>query len=136
MRGATALVATWVILGDWSAASGFRAGQALLAEWASDPGEQAPTAVFAANDQMALGLLAALNAAGIDVPGDISVVGFDDVEGADYFSPPLTTVRQDFTALGHQVLLATLSVLAGETPDLAPIPAELRVRASTARARV
>lgn len=124
-----------VVFGDWSAASGFQAGQELLARWASDLGTPLPTAVFAANDHMALGLLASLNAADVAVPGDISVVGFDDIAGADYFSPALTTVRQDFTSLGHQVLLATLSALAGEPMDLNPVPAELCVRASTAPPR-
>ena len=60
------------------------------------------TAVFVANDQMALGLLRALHEAGRSVPGDVSVVGFDDIPEAAYFTPPLTTVRQDFIELGRQ----------------------------------
>ena len=119
-----------------SAASGFAAGQELLASWASDLSGSLPTAVFAANDQMALGLLAAFNEAGVSVPSDISVVGFDDIAGADHFSPSLTTVHQDFTALGFKVMQATLAALGGEKPDLAPVSAQLRVRASTAAPRV
>ena len=107
-------IVSQVLLGDWSAASGFAAGRALLAQWAADHSGPLPTAVFTANDHMALGLLAAFHAAGVEVPADISVVGFDDIAGADYFIPPLTTIRQNFDALGHQVLLATLSALAGE----------------------
>ena len=84
---------------------------------------------------MALGLLAAFHAAGVEVPADISVVGFDDIAGADYFIPPLTTIRQNFDALGHQVLLATLSALAGETVDLTPAPAQLCARSPTPRPR-
>jgi LacI family transcriptional regulator len=82
--------------GDWSAASGYAAAERLLAE---DPGF---TALVVGNDQMALGAVAALRAAGLSVPGDVSVVGFDDIPEAAYFVPPLTTVRQDFTALGRQ----------------------------------
>lgn len=128
-------IVSQVLLGDWSAASGFAAGRALLAQWAADHSGPLPTAVFAANDHMALVLLAAFHAAGVEVPADISVVGFDDIAGADYFIPPLTTIRQNFDALGHQVLLATLSALAGETVDLTPAPAQLCVRSSTAPPR-
>lgn len=79
--------------GDWSAASGYRIGQRL----AADPDI---TAVFAANDHMALGLIRALREAGREVPGDVSVVGYDDVAESAYFHPPLTTVHQDFEAVG------------------------------------
>jgi ABC-type sugar transport system substrate-binding protein len=56
------------------------------------------TAIFAANDQMALGVMRALHEIGRDIPGDISIVGFDDMAEARSFWPPLTTVRQDFAA--------------------------------------
>jgi DNA-binding LacI/PurR family transcriptional regulator len=62
------------------------------------------SAVFLANDQMALGLLAAFHEEGLSVPGDVSVVGFDDVPEAPYLLPPLTTVRQDFAELGRRSL--------------------------------
>ncbi|MFD9356993.1 LacI family DNA-binding transcriptional regulator [Streptomyces sp. NPDC060031] len=83
--------------GDWSARAGYQAGLRLAADLAV-------TAVFCANDHMALGLLRALHEAGRDIPGDISVVGFDDISEAAYFAPPLTTVRQDFGELGRRAL--------------------------------
>jgi DNA-binding LacI/PurR family transcriptional regulator len=79
--------------GDWGVRSGYLAGCRLAAE----PGL---TAVFVANDQMALGVLRAFAEAGLQVPDQVSVVGFDDVPEAAYFSPPLTTVRQDFAQVG------------------------------------
>ena len=75
--------------GDWSAWSGYRAGIALARE-------KDVTAIFAANDQMALGLCAALREQGRRVPDDVSIVGFDDLPEAEFFAPALTTVRQDF----------------------------------------
>ena len=81
-----------LLTGDWSAASGYRNGQ-LLARLPD------VTAVFTANDHIALGLLRALNEHGRRVPADVSIVGFDDVPEAAYFTPPLTTVRPDFGAV-------------------------------------
>jgi DNA-binding LacI/PurR family transcriptional regulator len=117
-----------VIEGDWSAASGYAAGRALAAE-----GEA--TAVFAANDDMAIGLIRALLEAGLRVPEDVSVVGFDDIPVSAYVTPPLTTVRQPFDAVAREGL--RLLVRAIEEPDAEPAPAgeapvELVVRASTA----
>jgi DNA-binding LacI/PurR family transcriptional regulator len=83
--------------GDWSAKSGFEAGKMLAR--ISDL-----TAVFAANDSMAVGVLRALHEAGRHVPAEVSVVGFDDVPEAPYFNPPLTTVRQDFDEVGRRSL--------------------------------
>jgi DNA-binding LacI/PurR family transcriptional regulator len=116
------------LTGDWSAASGFAAAADL------DP---ATTAVVAANDQMAIGLLAALADAGRTVPGDISVVGFDDVPEAAYVRPALTTVHQDFALVGRRAVEALLAQLApaadGEGAPLeTTIPPRLVVRASTA----
>ncbi|MEJ3405605.1 LacI family DNA-binding transcriptional regulator [Rathayibacter sp. YIM 133350] len=105
------LVAREPVVGDWQPASGFRLGAALAAEGGF-------TAVFAANDQMALGLIAALNAAGLRVPGDVSVVGFDDIPEAEFFAPPLTTMRQDFDGLGRDIMSTVLDVLRDEqAPD-------------------
>ena len=109
------------VLGDWTADFGYYAGR----ELARAAGF---TAVFAANDQMALGLMHAFRDAGLEVPRDVSVVGFDDVPEAAHFWPPLTSVRQDFTELGRQCvarLLGPWDVL--ELP-LAP---RLVVRGST-----
>jgi DNA-binding LacI/PurR family transcriptional regulator len=112
--------------GDWSAASGYAAAQTLLAA----PG---PTAVFAANDLMAIGLVRGLTEGGLAVPAEVSVVGFDDIEVAGYALPPLTTVRQDFGALGRHAVRLLLAQLAGEERPLSTLvdPA-LVVRSSTA----
>ena len=78
------------------------------------------TAVFLANDQMALGLLAALHEEGLSVPGDVSVVGFDDLPEAPYFTPPLTTVRQDFAELGRRGRAAGARPAPGRGPAPGP----------------
>jgi DNA-binding LacI/PurR family transcriptional regulator len=109
--------------GGWTAQGGFEAGQQLLRDL--------PTAVFAGNDQMALGLLRAFTEAGLHVPGDISVVGFDDVEGAGHYLPPLTTVRQDLTALGQECVRLLLGQLSEEeSPSTVVMAPELIVRSS------
>lgn len=115
-----------VVRGDWSAESGFAAGAALGA-----------TAVFCANDQMALGLLRAVAESGRAVPADVSVVGFDDIPEAANFLPPLTTVRQDFAALAQRAVTALIAAVEGDataTDRAAPVvvPTRLVERASTA----
>ncbi|HTJ72372.1 MAG TPA: LacI family DNA-binding transcriptional regulator [Actinospica sp.] len=117
-----------VVVGDWSAASGYAAGRA----FAEDP---AVTAVFAANDDMAIGLIRALAEAGRRVPEDVSVVGYDDIPVAAYVTPPLTTVRQPFDTVAGAGL--RLLVDAIENPDSDAVrasdpPVDLVVRASTA----
>ena len=118
------------IAGDWLAASGDAAGRAILAHGRA-------TAVFVANDQMSLGLLHACHDAGVRVPDDLSVIGFDDIPEAAYFTPPLTTMRQDFDALGRDIMVTVLDVLRDE-PDAADrtsrVP-DVVVRASTAAPR-
>ena len=90
--------------------------------------------MFVANDQMALGLIRALHEAGRRVPEDVSVVGFDDLPEAQYFLPPLTTVRQDFAELGRRVMDVLERVLDGEEqPTVDLVPTTLVVRGSTAR---
>lgn len=113
------------ILGDWTAASGYAAGATLASS-------TLPTAVFAANDLMALGLVRALHDHGIAVPQQVSVVGFDDIPGSAHFIPGLTTVKQDFVALGRQCIDILLSALNGGVDDPAPIEPELIIRESTA----
>lgn len=103
------------LTGDWSARSGYEAGRRLAAV----PGV---TAVFVANDQMALGVLHALNEAGLAVPGQVSVVGFDDMPEAEYFLPALTTVRQDFNEVGRCGLRTMLQMI-----DESDVAAETRV---------
>ena len=115
-------------IGDWSAERGYQVGLELSR---NDP----PSAIFVANDLMALGLTRALHDAGIRVPQDMSVVGFDDVDGADNFLPPLTTVRQNFAALGRQCVELLLAALGGTPHDAPPIAPELIVRQSTAPPR-
>ena len=114
--------------GDWSSASGFVAGRQLIADGV-------PTAVFAANDQMALGVLSALAEAGFDVPGDVSVAGFDDVPDSAYFTPALTTVRQDFAALASRCVVVVERLLSGGSATSVRIRPDLVVRSSTVAPR-
>jgi DNA-binding LacI/PurR family transcriptional regulator len=118
-----------MLRGDWTPKSGYLAGKALAARILA--GEEI-TAVFLANDQMALGLLAALHEARLRVPEDVSVVGFDDLPEAPYFTPPLTTVRQDFAELGRRGVQLVLSRMKGENLHPDPVPPALLVRGSTA----
>ncbi|WP_371494255.1 LacI family DNA-binding transcriptional regulator [Kitasatospora sp. NBC_00374] len=116
-------------LGDWTAESGYRIGRRL----AERPDV---TAVFAANDHMALGVVRALGEAGRRVPQDVSVVGFDDVPESGYFAPPLTTVRQDFEEVGRQCVALLLDRIdrpeGGRTNRSIAVPTELLVRSSSA----
>ena len=106
--------------GDWSASSGHGIGTAL----AADP---EVTAVFAANDQMALGILRAFADAGRRIPEDVAVLGFDDIADASEFRPPLSTVRQDFGALGDQAVRLVVDSIEGagegaqDPPLLTPV---------------
>jgi DNA-binding LacI/PurR family transcriptional regulator len=123
-----------LLRGDWTPSSGHAAGLQLAARLRA--GEEV-TAVFLANDQMALGLLAALHDEGIGVPGEVSVVGFDDLPEAPYFTPPLTTVRQDFAELGRRGVELVLARLHGEDlhPDAVPAPLVIRSSTGPVRAR-
>ena len=122
-----------LLAGDWSAASGYRVGRKLA-------GMDGVTAVFCANDQMALGLQRAVAEHGKRVPEAISVVGFDDIPESAYFRPPLTTVRQDFSELGRRALDRLLCRIASSQSGPAtdkpgpwvPVAPELVVRGSTA----
>ena len=113
--------------GDWTTESGYSHGRAL----GSRP---EVTAIFAANDQMALGAMRALHELGRRIPADISVVGFDDMAEARSFWPPLTTVRQDFTTVGRlsiQKLLRKVGRSGPTANDKTAVPTELIIRAST-----
>jgi DNA-binding LacI/PurR family transcriptional regulator len=110
--------------GDWSARSGYEAGREVA-------GRSDVTAVFCANDQMALGLLLSLSEAGRSVPGDVSVVGFDDIPEAAYLIPPLTTVRQDFAAVGQRAIEILRAAIAGDPTPARLIGPELIVRSSS-----
>lgn len=87
--------------------------------------------VFAANDQLALGTLHALWRAGRSVPGDVRVVGYDDIPGADSFHPPLTTLRQDFHGVGRQAVASLNLLMNGQAATSSVIQPTLIVRAST-----
>ncbi len=121
------LVARPPIPGDWTAEFGHHVGRELLL--GSDF-----SAVFAANDQMALGLMHALREGGLDVPRDISIVGFDDIPEAAHYWPPLTTVRQDFAEVARRSLALLVAELGGiPTPSREHIEPVLVVRESTGR---
>lgn len=114
--------------GDWSPRWAYETGLQLVREG------RIPQAIFAASDHTALGLIRAFAENGVRVPEDVSVVGFDDIEGSDYFLPPLTTVRQDFTALALMSMDVLIGAMEGQEVDRTPIPPTLVVRNSATRA--
>lgn len=116
----------WVKQGDFNAESGYAAGKAWLAE-----GEM-PTAIFASNDLMATGLLRAFHEAGIRVPADIAVMGFDDLLVAAVTSPPLTTIRQPIVEMGEIGFRMLQRLMNGERLEVkrAVLETELVVRES------
>jgi DNA-binding LacI/PurR family transcriptional regulator len=118
-----------LIEGDWSAECGYREGLKISAD-------RSMTALFVANDQMALGVLRAFNETGVRVPDDISVVGFDDQPESAYFIPPLTTVAQDFEELGQRCIDLLLDrIEGGATGMAASVAPRLVVRSTTAALR-
>lgn len=114
--------------GDWSPGRAYETGLRLVTE-------RVPGAIFAASDHTALGLIRAFYESGIRVPDDVSVVGYDDIEGSGFFLPPLTTVRQDFTALARNSIDRLLGSIEGREVDWAPIVPVLVARDSTAPPR-
>jgi DNA-binding LacI/PurR family transcriptional regulator len=111
------------LVGDWSPRRGYELGRQLPRE---------ASAVFVGNDQMALGVLRALHEADRAVPGEVSVVGFDDIPEAAYFQPPLTTVRQDFDEMGGRAVQLLLELVGDGPPHaVAPVEPTLIERAST-----
>jgi DNA-binding LacI/PurR family transcriptional regulator len=116
-----------LLRGTWDAASGYDLAQALARRDGSPP-----TAVFVANDQAAIGALRGLAEAGLRVPGDVSVVGFDDVPGVAHLRPPLTTVRQDLRELGRRAFGLLLGVIGGvEQPEHVSLAPALVIRESS-----
>lgn len=114
--------------GDWTADCGYA--------WASTLDVTECTAVFAANDQMALGVIHGLSERGIQVPEQMSVVGFDDVPDARHYLPPLTTVRQDFIELGELAVRLLLRTVGGTaSSEHTSIDARLIVRESSVSPR-
>jgi DNA-binding LacI/PurR family transcriptional regulator len=118
------------LIGDWSPGAGYELGRRLA-------GSGEVTAIFVANDQMALGVLRAMHEAGRLVPQQVSIVGFDDIPESAFFTPPLTTVRQDFLEMGQRSFALLRRAIedseSTERHDL--IAPELVLRASTAPAR-
>lgn len=133
---AAGLIVTHRWSGDWSAASGAACAPAIAAALGE---ASAPTAVVVANDQMALGVMAALGDRGLSVPGDVSVTGFDDNPDAAHYRPALTTVRVDVAAEARRCVAAVMGGAAHVDADAARVDADaahLIVRASTGPARV
>ncbi len=117
----------YVAYGDFYVESGRRAMADLLSL------DEPPTAVFAASDMMALGAIRAAGDAGLNVPADLSVIGFDDIQLADHMNPPLTTVRQDKVGLGAAAGTALVRLIDGEQDPVSStvLPVELIRRGST-----
>ncbi len=113
-----------VLVGDWSPESGYAIGRDMIASG------DLPDGIFCGNDAMALGLLAALRESGIAVPADVSVTGFDDITGAAFMVPPLTTVFQPFAELGRVALESLVRVMDGAPPSVVHIRPELVIRSS------
>ena len=120
----------WMIRGDFSMQSGYQAAEQIL-----DMSER-PTCVFCTSDQMACGVISRLHAEGIRVPQDISVMGFDDIELAEFYVPRLTTIRQNRGQLGVTAAQLVLASLRSESNTGLPlesiIDVELVVRDSCA----
>jgi DNA-binding LacI/PurR family transcriptional regulator len=115
-----------VIPGDWTAESGYRAAAML---------DRDTTAVFCANDETAIGLIRGLAERSLSVPGDVSVVGFDDLPEAAYLMPSLTTVSQDLELVGKAAVLTLTGRLDGAEHETTPVEPMLKVRESTRRYR-
>jgi DNA-binding LacI/PurR family transcriptional regulator len=115
------------LVGDWSAQSGYEHGLALAKR-------DEVTAIFASNDQMALGVMRAMHENGRSIPSTLSIVGFDDMQEADSFWPPLTTIHQDFSEVGRLCIEKLLTQI--ESPNQSAgttiVPTHLVLRASTA----
>lgn len=109
------------VRGDWTAASGYAAMQPIAGE---------VSAVFAANDQMALGALRAVADAGRSVPEDVAVIGFDDVDDAADYRPPLTTIRQDFDQLAAAAVTSLVALIGGGAAEPVVLTPTLVTRAS------
>jgi LacI family repressor for deo operon, udp, cdd, tsx, nupC, and nupG len=116
-----------VTCGDFTLESGEAAAALYLAR-------TLPDAIFACNDEMAMGLIRGLSGAGVTVPRDISVAGFDDIEFAEAYNPPITTVRQARREIGEQAAMLLLKLIDGALAEKREIrlAAELVVRKSTA----
>lgn len=129
-HGASDLLA--VALGDFSIESGAREARALLTA------EQPPTAIFCFGDEMAMGALGAVRELGLSCPGDVSVVGFDDIRYSSFVTPALTTISQPMEQIGREAVRLLLDVLSGKIaePLSITLPHGLVVRESSGPAKV
>jgi DNA-binding LacI/PurR family transcriptional regulator len=118
---------TMVIEGDWSATS----GQSALQSFVEDG--RIPTAVFAQNDRMAMGVLRAARDANLQIPSQLAVIGVDDMPLSSYFDPPLTTMRQDMPLIGQKATRMLLDIIQDKDTTIREVklPARLVVRQST-----
>lgn len=117
----------WIVQGDFTMESGYVAVEKILAK------EEHPTAIFAANDLMAIGAMNAVQQRGLRVPRDISVVGFDDIPSAVYMKPRLTTIRVPMYPLGQAAMVQLIQFHKGRRPQAAHVlDFELVVRESAA----
>ncbi len=116
--------------GDFTLASGYAAAQRLLKQ------RDKPTALFCACDEMAIGAMHAARDMGLEIPGDLAIAGFDDIDAAAYAYPPLTTVRQPRSEIGQTAMALMLEALGDRpsTPRQVILPHELVLRASTVAA--
>jgi LacI family transcriptional regulator len=117
----------WEVAGDFSEQSGWQGALALLDL------TPRPTAIFAANDSMAIGVLSALGERGLRVPGDVAVAGFDDIPMARYMNPPLSSVHVEIAALGAEATRMLLDRVEHKTdgrPKQKTLPTRLVVRSS------
>jgi DNA-binding LacI/PurR family transcriptional regulator len=118
-----------VFEGDWSASSGSEA----LMNFARN--DNLPTAVFAQNDRMAMGVMRAARDANLKVPDQLSVIGVDDMPLSSYFDPPLTTMRQDMPLIGQEAIRKLIDIIQNKTVEqtVLKLPAQLVVRQSTVK---
>jgi len=119
-----------VIDGDWEISTGYRIGKEL------DVMGKGITAMFVANDRMALGFMHAMREKGVSIPEDLSIIGFDDLDETAYSSPPLTTLRQDFKELGSRAMELLMAEIAGKpTKKMERLIPNLILRQSTTSPR-
>ncbi len=118
-----------VFEGDWSASSGSDA----LLDFVNK--KNLPTAIFAQNDRMAMGIMRAARDLKLDVPTQLSVIGVDDMPLSSYFDPPLTTMRQDMPLIGQEAIRKLMEIIQNKTiePSVMKFPAQLVVRQSTVK---
>jgi DNA-binding LacI/PurR family transcriptional regulator len=115
-----------VIEADWSIEKGYEVGKQIVAR------KKRPTAIFTGNDHLAVGLLKALNESGVSVPNDMSLIGFDDIPEAQFMTPSLSTVKQNFDELGKLSINKMMVQLKEATkPEAINIDATLIIRDST-----